>query len=374
MIGFVFGTTAEVIKAAPVLLVIEPRPLLIFTGQHNRGCDDLLERLGLGRPDVRLVPPDAPELASTSQAPKWAARVARTALSDRKALKKRLSSDNRTPTILVQGDPLTTLAGALIAKGIHAKIAHVEAGARSGDLRNPFPEEGVRRTVDRLADLMYAAGDQHAANVAHCRGTVINTGVNTGFDALRLALTLPMAEPPPDGTFGIVTLHRFELLRKTELLKGTVETILACDPPVDRILMPVDAHSRHYLGQAGVLERLEHDERVILCPKVDYPTFQNWLVRSRFVVTDSGGLSQECGYLGMPCLIHRDAEEGVSGSKDSLKLSHFSLDALHEFLDSPPSWNGPDLAGIPSPAMIIAADLQQRGLAIARNTPAWAAS
>ena len=372
MIGFVFGTTAEVIKAAPVLLVVEPTPLLIFTGQHNRGCDDLLERIGLGRPDVRLVPPDAPELASTSQAPRWAMRVARTALKDRKALKKRLSSDGRPPTILVQGDTLTTLAGTLIGKGIGATIAHVEAGARSGDLRNPFPEEGVRRTVDRLADLMYAAGDQHAANIAHCRGTVINTGVNTGFDALRLALSLPMADDPPTGTYGIVTLHRFELLRRAELLRGTVETLLAANPPVDHILMPVDTHSRHYLEQAGVLATLERDDRVILCPKVDYPTFQNWLVRSRFVVTDSGGLSQECGYLGMPCLIHRDAEEGVSGSKGSLALSHFNLDVLRAFLDDPPPWNGPDLAGIPSPAMIVADDLAQRGLATASPAPAWA--
>ncbi len=372
MIGFVFGTTAEVIKAAPVLLVIEPRPLLIFTGQHNRGCDDLLERIGLSRPDARLVPPDAPELASTSQAPKWAARVARTALKDRKALKRRLASDGRPPVILVQGDTLTTLAGALIGKGIGAKIAHVEAGARSGDLRNPFPEEGVRRTVDRLADLMYTAGDQHAANVAHCKGAVINTGVNTGFDALRLALTLPMAEEPPVGTFGIVTLHRFELLRRTDLLKATVEAILASTPPVDHILMPVDAHSRHYLSQAGVLGMLERDDRIILRPKVDFPTFQNWLVRSRFVVTDSGGLSQECGYLGMPCLIHRDAEEGVSGSRGSLQLSHFDLNAVTRFLNDPPSWNGPDLAGVASPAMIVANDLALRGLAAAREAPEWA--
>ncbi len=374
MIGFVFGTTAEVIKAAPVLLVIEPRPLLIFTGQHNRGCDDLLERIGLARPDVRLVPPDAPELASTSQVPKWAARVARTALEDRKALKHRLSSDGRPPVILVQGDTLTTLAGALIGKGIGAKIAHVEAGARSGDLRNPFPEEGVRRTVDRLADLMYAAGDQHAANVAHCKGTVINTGVNTGFDALRLALTLPMAEEPPAGTFGIVTLHRFELLRRTDLLKATVEAILASTPPVDHILMPVDAHSRHYLSQAGVLDMLERDDRIILRPKVDFPTFQNWLVRSRFVLTDSGGLSQECGYLGMPCLIHRDAEEGVSGSRGSLQLSHFDLSAVTRFLNDPPAWDGPDLAGVASPAMIVADDLASRGLAVAGDMPDWARS
>ncbi len=374
MIGFVFGTTAEVIKAAPVLLVIEPRPLLIFTGQHNRGCDDLLERIGLSRPDVRFVPPDAPELASTSQAPKWAARVARTALKDRKALKRCLSSDGRPPVILVQGDTLTTLAGALIGKGIGAKIAHVEAGARSGDLRNPFPEEGVRRTVDRLADLMYAAGDQHAANVAHCKGAVINTGVNTGFDALRLALTLPMAEEPPAGTFGIVTLHRFELLRRTDLLRGTVEVILASTPPVDHILMPVDAHSRHYLSQAGVLDMLEQDDRIILRPKVDFPTFQNWLVRSRFVVTDSGGLSQECGYLGMPCLIHRDAEEGVSGSRGSLQLSHFDLPAVTRFLDDPPAWSGPDLAGVASPAMIVADDLSSRGLAVAGDMPDWARS
>ena len=371
MIAFVFGTTAEVIKAAPVLLSIEPTPLLIFTGQHNRGCDDLLERVGLHHPDARLVPPGSSDLASTSQAPGWAVRVARTALRDRPVLRRRLVADGRPPCILVQGDTLSTLAGTLIAKGIGAQVLHVEAGARSGDLRNPFPEEAVRKTVDRLADVMYAAGPGHAANLVRCSGDVVDTGVNTGFDALRLALALPAAQEPPEGEFGIVTLHRFELLRQPDLLRATVHTLLSARPPVDRLVMPTDAHSRHYLKEAGVLDELEASDQVVLCPKVDYPTFQHWLVRSRFVVTDSGGLSQECGYLGMPCLIHREAEEGVSGDRGSLLLSRFDMDVLRAFLDNPPPRDGVQLADIPSPSQIIARDLERRGLAIALPAPAW---
>lgn len=371
MIAFVFGTTAEVIKAAPVLLSIEPTPLLIFTGQHNRGCDDLLQRIGLHRPDARLVPPGTSDLARTAQAPGWAVRVARTALRDRPVLRRRLSEDGRPPCILVQGDTLSTLAGTLIARSIGARVLHVEAGARSGDLRNPFPEEAVRKTVDRLADVMYAAGPGHAANLARCRGEVVNTGVNTGFDALRLALALPPGQAPPEGEFGIVTLHRFELLRQPNLLRDTIETLLAARPPVGQLVMPTDAHSRHYLAEAGVLDKLEASERVVVCPKVDYPTFQHWLVRSRFVVTDSGGLSQECGYLGMPCLIHREADEGVSGDRGTLRLSHFDTQVLSEFLEAPPSRDNVGLANIAGPSQIIVRDLDRRGFARALPAPSW---
>lgn len=372
MIGFVFGTTAEVIKAAPLLVMVQPQPALIFTGQHQRGCEDLLDRIGLPSPRFRLNRAGASDLASTSQAPAWAARVAASAVRERRDIKRTLRSDGRQPLILVQGDTLSTLAGALIGKGTRSAVAHVEAGARSGDLRNPFPEEGVRRLVDRMADLMYAAGDAHAHNVRACRGSVINTDVNTGFDALRLALSLPEASPPPANTYGIVTLHRFELLRQQTLLQRTIQALLAATLPVDHIVMPIDAHSRHYMERAGVLGQLTGDPRVLLVPKVPFPTFQHWLVKSRFVVTDSGGLSQECGFLGLPCLIHRDAEEGVSGSKGSLRLSHFDTNALRQFVEDPPPWPGPDLTGTRSPSLIVATDLAERGFTGPPRVPSWA--
>lgn len=371
MIAFVFGTTAEVIKAAPVLLSVDPAPLLIFTGQHNRGCDALLERVGLHRPDARLIPPASSDLASTADAPAWALRVARTALRDRPVLRRRLTGDGRPPVILVQGDTLSTLAGTLIAKGVGAKVAHVEAGARSGDLRNPFPEEAVRRAVDRMADVMYAAGPQHAANLSRCRGDVIDTGVNTGFDALRLALSLPCTVTPPEESFGIVTLHRFEFLRQPDLVRSTVDALLGSTLTVDRIVMPIDAHSRHYLEAADVLQRLEADERIMVCPKIDYPSFQHWLIRSQFVVTDSGGLSQECGYLGMPCLVHREADEGVSGDRGALTLSYFKTDTVRTFLSVPPPRVTIGLEATPRPSGIIAADLEVRGFARALPEPDW---
>lgn len=372
MIGFVFGTTAEVIKAAPVLLSITPTPSLIFTGQHQSGCDALLDRVGLPSPRFRLNAADAPDLASTREAPAWAWRIFRSAASKRREIRAALAGDGFPPVILVQGDTLSTLAGAILGKATGAQVAHVEAGARSGDLRNPFPEEGVRRLVDRLADVMYAAGDAHARNVVQCRGDVVNTDMNTGLDALRLALWLTPDKPPPDGSYGIVTLHRFELLRQRTLLRRTVRAILEARTPVSRIVMPLDAHSRHYMQRAGVLDALSSSTRVLLVPKIPFPTFQHWLVGSRFVVTDSGGLSQECGYLGLPCLIHRDAEEGVSGARGSLMLSHFDTSVLQGFMENPPEWPGPDLRGLPFPSLIVARDLASRGLIRGSGTPEWA--
>ena len=105
---------------------------------------------------------------------------------------------------------MTTVLGAVMGRALRVAVAHIEGGLRSFSLRHPFPEELNRRLTSALARMHYAPGAWAASNLR--RGAVVDTGANTIRDSLEL---VPDGDPPmtlPDRPFGVVSLHRFELL------------------------------------------------------------------------------------------------------------------------------------------------------------------
>ena len=211
------------------------------------------------------------------------------------------------PLVLVHGDTMTTLYGAVLGRALRFPVAHIESGLRSFDVMHPFPEELNRRLTSRIARYLYAPGEWAASNLS--RGTVINTGSNTVRDAL--AMTAAEAAPPaglPAGKFGIVSLHRFELLKDRRLLGETVDVLresgrklLWVDHPVT-----VAALEKHGLGN-----RLGGNVRSI--PRLDFFGFVSAMRNSSFLVTDSGGSQEETYYLDIPCLVHRKRTERREG-------------------------------------------------------------
>src|SRR5205085_6074229 len=114
------------------------------------------------------------------------------------------------------GDTMTTVGGALIGRLLGAEVAHIESGLRSFDIFHPFPEELNRRITSRLATLLFAPGPWAASNLK--RGIIVDTGSNTIRDAL--AMTTKLGESPleiPSEPYGIVSLHRYELLHDRKL-------------------------------------------------------------------------------------------------------------------------------------------------------------
>ena len=146
LIVFVVGTTAELIKIAPVYHECSSRGRSLeiwYTGQHINELPGVLADLRLPDPAVWLVPEKgARNLSTTGQVPGWMFRVLRTAVRRRSELRERLRSDGRPSIVLVHGDTFTTLLGSVIGRMLRAKVGHVEAGLRSGHLLHPFPEIG----------------------------------------------------------------------------------------------------------------------------------------------------------------------------------------------------------------------------------------
>jgi UDP-N-acetylglucosamine 2-epimerase (non-hydrolysing) len=363
MILVVFGTTGELIKLAPILLRFEQRGhryVLATTGQQVEQIPAFLEQFGLRQPDLWLARgAHGRDLGTNSDIPGWLANVGRTFAGARRELRRTLRSGPGRPLVLVHGDTMTTVLGATMGRALRIPVAHVEAGLRSYDLRHPFPEELNRRTASRLAKIHYAPGPWAASNLRV--GDVVDTGSNTIRDSLELASGGREPSDVPDEPFGVVSLHRYELLSNRRLLAGTLDVLAAA---AERTPLLFIDHSvtaaallRFDLGHVFDGTRFR---RLARLPFFDFVRIER---RSSFLVTDSGGSQEECFYLDRPCLVHRLRTERHEGLGENAVLSGLRLYVLERFLDSYSNHVRESPLPATSPSDIVVADLERRGIA-----------
>lgn len=224
-------------------------------------------------------------------------------------------ADWRPDRVIVHGDTTTAFAAALAAFDRRIPIAHVEAGLRSGDANNPWPEEANRRLVDAMADLHFAPTQLAARNLLSegaDPGRVIVTG-NTGIDAfLRMRAVLaenPGIEHalaarfslPDDRRLILVTGHRRENLG--DGLDNVCRALLKLAARGDvQILFPVHLNPN---VKTAVSRMLDGQDAVSLVTPQDYLRFVYLMTRSHFIITDSGGIQEEAPALGKPVLVTR---------------------------------------------------------------------
>jgi UDP-N-acetylglucosamine 2-epimerase (non-hydrolysing) len=362
VISFILGTTAELIKIAPVYHAIADRgvkPKIWFTAQHVDEVADVLSDLRLPEPDAWLVPQDkAHNLETPAQVPGWASTVARTAWSRRVELRAKLTEDGRPPLVLVHGDTFTTPYGALIGKRVlKARVGHVEAGTRSGSIMSPLPEELNRKIAAKIVDIHFAPTSREVQNLRHARGVVIDTEANTAIDSMRQAVDGPVPEGLPE-KFGLATLHRFELLSRADKYREALE-ILREESRKLPVLYMAGAPEREKIERLGLGHLF--DDGFQLRPKLRYLKFLPLIARAEYVVTDSGGLQEECGYLGVPCAIHRHRTERHVGIGQNVLLTEMDAGKLREFLATYQDRRTASLMGKYHPSQVIADTLAQLG-------------
>lgn len=212
--------------------------------------------------------------------------------------------------LVVQGDTTTALAAALASFHRRVRVAHVEAGLRTGDLERPFPEEANRQLIDRVARLLFApterARDALLAEGVPA-GRVHLTG-NTVVDALqRIASGLG---PPVERDEVLVTVHRRESFGAP--LAGILAAIgeLARRFPATRFVYPVHRNP-HVLGPATAA--LAGRENIELAEPFDYLALVDRLRGCRLVLTDSGGIQEEAPTFAKPVLVLRETTERPEG-------------------------------------------------------------
>jgi UDP-GlcNAc3NAcA epimerase len=291
----VVGNRPQFVKSAPLSVALRGRGIeevLLHTGQHYDPelSAVFFEELGLPEPDVRL---DLQTADVEAMIPAIAEAV-RAAEPD---------------AVLVLGDTNSTLAGARAAVATGVKVAHVEAGLRSGDL--DMPEERNRVEVDRLASVLFAPDERSRATLAaegvlgrvEVVGDVMaDATMQFAPVARRRSRLLSELELTP-GRYVVATVHR-EANTRTERLARIVDGLNGLTEP---IVFPV--HPR----TTGVIERdgLSLHEHVLLLPPLGYLDFAALASQARVIVTDSGGLQKEAYWYGVPCVTLRPSTEWV---------------------------------------------------------------
>jgi len=295
---FVFGTRPEAIKLAPVIRCLGEDPRfdvrVAVTAQHRAMLDQVLAAFSI-RPDYDLNVMQAGQTLADSSARIMA------------ALEPVLDRE-RPDCVVVQGDTTTTFCGALSAfyKGI--PVAHVEAGMRTGDFRQPFPEEMNRVLTARVAAIHFAATEGAAQNLRRegvSAGDIFVTG-NTAIDAvLSVRDSLPAIEAESSRKIILVTAHRRESHGE-----GFVRICLALRRIAKRddveIIYPVHPNPK---VQAVVKEYLLDVPNIRLIEPLDYVAFVDLMRRAHILLTDSGGIQEEGPSLGKPVLVMREKTE-----------------------------------------------------------------
>lgn len=308
MLYFVIGTKAQFIKMAPVMQAASDKGVrwkLVDMGQHADITGRILKDFKLNG-DVLHLLPEQETVADYGGAARWLSKLSRLLLFPRK-LRRHVFAEHGVA--LVHGDTLSTLFGALLARRAGVKVALVEAGLTSGRLLSPFPEEIIRRLCERLAQHLFAPGAEASDRLRRRGATVINTGYNTGRDALNLQTN----EAVSSREYLLMTLHRLETLRSPSRLSRAVkfiEAVASRELPLTLILHPP---TKLALEKTGYLKQLSNNADVQLVDLLPYPQFLALMKSARVVMTDGGSVQEECSYLGKACIVLRDETERPHG-------------------------------------------------------------
>lgn len=287
---------------APVIAALEARGevdvITLVTGQHREQLRDSLRAFGL------TADADLDVMSDRQTLPELIGRITPAAAASLR--------DLGADYVLVHGDTTTTFAVALAAYLQGVRVAHVEAGLRSFDLSQPFPEEANRRLTDVITDLDLPPTPLAKRNLlaeGKREDAMVVTG-NTAVDAIRLERARAVLPPGLRGKRLVaVTMHRRENLPVMAELAEALATVAR-------------AHSDHtfvypvHLNPAvrdAVTPALSGLPNLVLTDPYDYPTMVALLGASELVVTDSGGIQEEGAALGVPVAVLRNVTERPEG-------------------------------------------------------------
>lgn len=285
---------------------------LVHTGQHHDRAmsGNFFRQLGIPRPDVNL------EVGSRSQAEQTAEIMKRY---------EALLTKKPANICLVVGDVNSTMACAIVAKKAGLRVAHVEAGLRSGDWR--MPEEVNRVVTDSLSDLCFITSAQAGRTLLRegKERSQIHFVGNTMVDSL---LGHRKQFRPPafwreagltKGEYLVLTLHRPSNVDRKEKLEEWLRTIVrhargypvlfAVHPRTAKTLRLININSFPPRSPRTAHHKLSYENRILTTGPLGYLEFNYLVEHAKAVITDSGGITEEATVMGVPCLTLRDTTE-----------------------------------------------------------------
>ena len=296
----IVGARPQFVKAAALSREIAKRSgiteILLHTGQHydQNMSDVFFDELEIPKPHYHLSIANLNHGAMTGRMIEGIEQV---------IIKE------KPDMVLVYGDTNSTLAGALAAKKLHTKLAHVEAGLRSFDMQ--MPEEINRILTDRISDLLFCPTQQSVKNLKaegfeHFDCKIIQTG-DIMYDAAlyyaKKAEQMPnIMEQIPQEKYILCTVHRAENTDNPHRLKSIFEALGAINKEV-KIVLPLHPRTK------SILEKEKIDTNISIIAPVGYLEMTQFTKNCELVITDSGGLQKEAYFFGKKCLVLRDTTE-----------------------------------------------------------------
>lgn len=337
----VFGTRPEAIKMAPLIKQLESREnihsIICVTAQHRQMLDQVMESFKL-KPDYDL------DIMKERQS---LTEITVRALQGLENIMKEAKPD----IVLVHGDTTTTFAGSLAAYYNQIKIGHVEAGLRTYDKYQPFPEEINRKLTGAIADIHFSPTDMAKDNLLKeniPEKDIFITG-NTAIDALSTTLehnykfNLKQLNGIDYKNKRIITItaHRRENLGKP--LENICRAVLRLVNEYNDIEVVYAVH-KNPLVKDTVYKILSGNKRIHLTEPLDMKDMHNIMNNSYIVMTDSGGLQEEVPSMGKPVLVLRNVTERPEGIKaGTLKLAGINENEIYtmakELLDNKDEYN-----------------------------------
>lgn len=294
----ILGTRPEAIKMCPLIKELKKRNnlsvKLMSTGQHKEMLDVVLKRENVEKDyDLSLMKIGQTLSYLTKEVLEGTERVIDELLPD---------------FVLVHGDTTTAFAAALAAFYKKIPIGHVEAGLRTYDRENPYPEEFNRCAISKMASYHFAPTVYNKENLIKegiSEGQIFVTG-NTVIDALKNDLAKNYTHKDlPRGDFAILTMHRRESIGKRMRDVFSAVKEIAEEKKI-KIVYPIHKNEKILTLAESVFS---HSVYVKTVPPLNPYDFHNFLSLCKFIITDSGGIQEEASFLGKPVLITRKCTE-----------------------------------------------------------------
>lgn len=303
-VTLIAGARPNFMKIAPVIHSIQEAARkgfdityrLVHTGQHydKAMSETFFEELSIPEPDANLG------CGGGTQAEQTAAIMI--------AFEKELVN-NPSDLIVVVGDVTSTMACSIVAKKMNIKVAHIEAGIRSGDLT--MPEEINRMVTDSITDYFFTTSDvanQNLANAGINKEQVFFVG-NVMIDTLLA--NMPRFSPPAiyeklqlkEREYIVLTMHRPANVDAAEKLKSTMQEIVSNVQGLP-VIFPIHPRTAIIFADLGI-----HADNLHIVNPLGYLEFNYLVKNSKAVITDSGGITEETTVMGIPCITLRDNTE-----------------------------------------------------------------
>ncbi len=363
----IVGARPNFMKIAPFIRAINNynltsnnkiQHILVHTGQHYdvRMSQKFFDDLNIPPADIHL------EIGSGSHAE----QVGKTMIEFEKVVKA-----EKPDWIVVVGDVNAICAGAIVAKKEHIKLAHIEAGLRSGDIT--MPEEVNRLVADRLSDLLLTPDKISNANllkegvpenkIKFVGNIMIDTLINeydkskslNYSDIIKNNILIEGSSYPDISSknYIVVTLHRPSNVDKLEIIKPITDFL--CNEVANdfKVLWPIHPRTQKNLIEFNLFEEIKSNKNIVLMHPLGYHDMLRLNMEAKMVLTDSGGLQEECTILGTPCLTlrwnterpvtlkeHGGASVLVGNNIERIKNEYLATLSNNVVKNTPELWDG----------------------------------